>query len=217
MIAKLEKDGNKVFTIPVAGNSDVVVSELNGKLVKAMEGKDVVIEIKTDLGSYTLPATLININSISAQLGSNVKLEDIKISIKIGLSLPTTTAAIQKSAADGAMLLVGSPMDFEVTAILDGKTVVVNQFQSYVERNIALPTGSDASQVTTAVVLNTDGSLTHVPTKLVTTDGKTNAIINSLTNSSYALVLSPKTFADVENHWSKQDVNDMASRQIVQG
>ncbi|MEK3722566.1 S-layer homology domain-containing protein [Paenibacillus sp. FSL H8-0034] len=217
VIAKLEKDGNKVFTIPVAGNSDVVVSELNGKLVKAMEGKDVVIEIKTDLGSYTLPATLININSISAQLGSNVKLEDIKISIKIGLSLPTTTAAIQKSAADGAMLLVGSPMDFEVTAILDGKTVVVNQFQSYVERNIALPTGSDASQVTTAVVLNTDGSLTHVPTKLVTTDGKTNAIINSLTNSSYALVLSPKTFADVENHWSKQDVNDMASRQIVQG
>jgi hypothetical protein len=166
VLAKLEKDGMKVLTIFGAGNSDVVVSELNGELVKAVEGKNTVIEIKTDRGTYTLPASQINIDSISAGLGSHVKLEDIKVSIKIGLSLQTTAAAIQKSASDGAMLLVGSPVDFEVTATWDGTTI---------------------------------------------------AVINSLTNSSYALVQSPKTFADVENHWSKQDVNDMASRLIVQG
>ncbi|SFL65210.1 S-layer homology domain-containing protein [Paenibacillus sp. 1_12] len=217
VIAKLEKESNKVLTIPVTGSSDVVVGELNGKLVKAMEGKDVVIEIKTDRATYTLPASQINIDSISAQLGSNIKLEDIKISIKIALSVPTTAATIQKSAADGNITIVGTPVDFEVTATLNGKTVAVNQFQSYVERQITLPADVNASQITTAVVLNADGTLTHVPTKLVTLDGKINAIINSLTNSSYSVVFSPKTFADVESHWSKQDVNDMASRLVVQG
>ncbi|MCR8635484.1 cadherin-like beta sandwich domain-containing protein [Paenibacillus radicis (ex Xue et al. 2023)] len=217
VIAQLEKEANKLLSIPVTGNADVVIGELNGKLVKAMEGKQAVIEVKTDRATYTLPASQINVSSISAQLGSNVKLEDIKISIKIGSSLPTIAATIEKSAAGGNMTLVGKPIEFEVTATWEGKSVTVNQFQSYVERQITLPAGTGASQATTAVVLNTDGTLTHVPTKLVTIDGKTIAVINSLTNSSYAVVFSPKKFADVETSWSQQDVNDMASRQIVQG
>jgi hypothetical protein len=217
VIAKLEKESNKVLTIPVTGNSDVVIGVLNGKLVKAMEGKDVTIEIKTDRGTYTLPASQINIDAISAQLGSNVKLEDIQISIKIGLSVQTTAEIIQKSAADGKITVVGAPITFEVTATLGGKTVDISQFNSYVERQIVLPDGTTTSQITTGVVLNADGTLTHVPTKISTIDGKTTATINSLTNSSYAVVLSPKSFADVETHWSKQDVNDMASRQVVQG
>ena len=217
LIAKLEKDGNKVLTIPYSGTSDVVIGELNGKLVKLMEAKDGVITLQTERATYTLPASQINIDSISAQLGSDVKLEDIKISVKVGLSLPATATSLQQTAADEHISLVGAPVDFEVTATLNGKTVSVNRFLSFVERSIALPAGTGAAQVTTAVVLNADGTLTHVPTRFVTADGTTYAVVNSLSNSTYALVLSPKTFADVENHWSKQDVNDMASRQIVQG
>ncbi|SFM29047.1 S-layer homology domain-containing protein [Paenibacillus sp. 1_12] len=217
VIAKLEQESKKVLTIYVPGNSDVVVDVLNGKLVKVMEGKATSIEVKSDRGTLILPASEINIDNISAQLGSDVKLEDIQISIKIGLAVPTTAALINQSTIDGKITLVGAPITFEVAATWGGKTVNANQFKSYVGRQIILPVGTNTSQVTTGVVWNADGTLTHVPTKILTIDGKMTAIINSLTNSSYAVVLSPKTFADVETHWSKQDVVDMASRQVVQG
>ncbi|REJ15553.1 MAG: hypothetical protein C6W59_08660 [Paenibacillaceae bacterium] len=42
-------------------------------------------------------------------------------------------------------------------------------------------------------------------------------LVSSLTNSAYILVWHPKAFADVEHHWSKDAMNDMASRMIVKG
>jgi len=58
--------GSKV-TIPITGKADVAVGELNGQLVKTMETKQAVIEIKTDAASYTLPAKEINIDDVSAR------------------------------------------------------------------------------------------------------------------------------------------------------
>ncbi|WP_127583704.1 S-layer homology domain-containing protein [Paenibacillus koleovorans] len=216
VIAKVEKENTKVLTIPVPGNSETTVSDLNGKLVKALENKDTVIEIRTDKGSYSLPASEIKIGSLSGQFATT-ELDKIKLSIQIGLSQSETSISIQKSADQEGLQLVVPPMDFKVTASYGGKTVELERFSSYIERTIAIPDGVDPSKVTTAVVRNADGSLTHVPTKVIKQDGKYYAVINSLTNSSYAVVYSPESFADVETHWSKQDVNDMASRQVVQG
>ena len=109
------------------------------------------------------------------------------------------------------------PVTFNVTASYSGKTVAVEQFSSYVEREIPFPAGIDVSKVTTAAVLNSDGSVRHVPTYITTREGKNYATVNSLTNSDYFLIWNPKTFADVESHWSKQAVNDMASRLIIKG
>lgn len=56
-----------------------------------------------------------------------------------------------------------------------------------------------------------------VPTSIVTRNGRYYARINSLTNSSYSVIWNPKTFGDVADHWSKQAVNDMASRKVING
>ncbi|MFP3381546.1 S-layer homology domain-containing protein, partial [Bacillus sp. SIMBA_069] len=40
---------------------------------------------------------------------------------------------------------------------------------------------------------------------------------NSLTNSTYAIIWNPVQFDDVTSHWSKQAVNDMGSRIVVDG
>lgn len=215
VIAKLEQEGK--LLIMIKGTSDVVITELNGKLVDAMENKDAIIEIETDRATYSLPASQLKIDSLLSQFGTHVKLEDIKLNIKIGASTATTEAIVRKHAVDNGYTVVVSPVDFEITASYGDKQVDVSQFRSYVERWITLPDGIDASQMTTGVVLNADGSLSHVPTKVVIKDGKAYAVINSLTNSTYSVVFSPKTFPDVESHWSKRDVNDMASRLIVQG
>lgn len=211
--------GLRTLLLPITGTGKgAVVGELNGKLVKTMEGSNAEVVIQTDSGTYTLPANQIQVDQVLNQFGSTVPLEDITIQIAIVPSATSKQTAIQ-AAADKLenTTVVAAPVDFEVKAIWNGQQVNVDRFNSYVERSITLPEGVDGSKITTGVVLQPDGSLLHVPTKVIKGNGQDSAIINSLTNSTYALIYHPATFSDVTNHWSRDDVQDLASRLIVQG
>ncbi|WP_405144258.1 S-layer homology domain-containing protein [Paenibacillus sp. FSL H7-0942] len=211
--------GLKTLLLPITGTGKgAVVGELNGKLVKTMEGSNAEVVIQTDSGTYTLPANQIQVDQILNQFGSTVPLEDITIQIAIVPSATSKQTAIQ--AAAGKLentTVIAAPIDFEVKAIWNGQQVNVDRFNSYVERSITLPEGVDGSKTTTGVVLQPDGSLLHVPTKVIKGNVQDSAIINSLTNSTYALIYHPATFSDVSSHWSRDDVQDLASRLIVQG
>ncbi|WP_340016878.1 S-layer homology domain-containing protein [Paenibacillus sp. FSL K6-1318] len=211
--------GLRTLLLPITGTGKgAVVGELNGKLVKTMEGSNAEVVIQTDSGTYTLPANQIQVDQILNQFGNTIPLEDITIQIAIVPSATSKQTAIQ-AAADKLenTTVVATPVDFEVKAIWNGQQVNVDRFNSYVERSITLPEGVDGSKITTGVVLQPDGSLLHVPTKVMKGNGQDSAIINSLTNSTYALIYHPATFSDVTNHWSRDDVQDLASRLIVEG
>ncbi len=212
-----QKGENATVTIPVSTASDVVVGILNGQTVKNMEKAASTLEIKTASVTYTLPASQINIDDVSAQLGSAVALKDIQVSIKIAQPLSDTAKLVENTAKSGGYQLVVSPVQFEISCVSGGKTVDVSRFNGYVERTVAIPDGIDPSKITTGVVLNADGTFRHVPTEIVKIDNKYYAKINSLTNSVYTVIYNPVTFADVENHWAKDAVNDMGSRLVVTG
>ncbi|MDF2724240.1 MAG: hypothetical protein K0Q59_3915, partial [Paenibacillus sp.] len=208
---------NAVITIPITTTSDVAVGELNGQMISNMEKKQAVIEIKTDRATYTIPAQQINIGAISAQLGQNVTLADIKIQIEIAKPTAAETAIVQNAAKAGEFSLVLPPLEFTVRGIYNGKSFEINKFDAYVERTIAIPDNVDASKITTAIVVDSDGTTHHVPTQIVKIDGNYYAKVNSLTNSLYSLVWHPITFKDVEKHWAKDEINNMGSRMIVNG
>ncbi|WP_193726518.1 InlB B-repeat-containing protein [Paenibacillus guangzhouensis] len=203
--------------IPVTTGVEKVSVVLTGEAVKSMAAKEVILEVQTPYGNYKLPAQQIAIEAVSSQLGTQVGLSSIIVHVDIAKSGEATAVAAETAAAQGHYSIVVPPVQFSVTASYNGKTVSVERFSSFVEREISIPAGVDASKVTTAAVVNPDGSVRHVPTFVTTRAGKCYAVVNSLTNSDYALIWNPKTFADVEGHWSKQAVNDMASRMIVNG
>ncbi|WP_240036784.1 S-layer homology domain-containing protein [Paenibacillus amylolyticus] len=215
---KLTAEGqNAVVAILVNSESHVAVGSLNGQMVKNMEDKQAVLEIKTDRATYTIPAQQININTISEQVGKSVALQDIQVQIEI--SEPTTdmVKVVENAAAKGTFTLVVPPLNFTVKGIYGDKTVEVSKFNAYVKRTIAIPDGVDSGKITTGIVVETDGTIRHVPTKIVVIDGKYYAQINSLTNSTYSLVYHPLEFEDMANHWAKQAVGDMGSRMVIDG
>jgi hypothetical protein len=215
---RLEQEGNNaVVTIPVMNGADVVIGTLNGQTVKNMESKDAVLEIKTGQVTYTLPASQINIDAVSGQIGKQVELKDIAVSVKISEPAEDTVKIALDTADKNNYQIIIKPIEFEITCSSGSKTVEVSKFSAYVERMIAIPDGVDPSKITTGVILNSDGTFSHVPTAITMIDGKYYAKINSLTNSTYLLIYSPKAFKDVEKHWAKKDVNDMASRLVVSG
>ena len=175
------KGDNATVTFPASGTPDVVVGVLTGQTVKNMEQKEAVLEIKTETVTYTLPASQINIDDISSQFGSQVELKDIKVSVKIAEPPADTVKVIEDTASKGNYQLVVKPVEFEVTCTSGDTTVEVSRFNAYVERTIAIPDGVDPSTITTGIVLNADGTFTHVPTQIVMINGKYYAKINSLT------------------------------------
>lgn len=214
----LESKGqNTTVTLPTSGNSDVTVGELTGQTVKNMETKEATLEIKTNTVTYTLPASQINIDAISSQLGSQIELKDIKVSVRIAEPPADTVKIVEDTANKSGYQIVVKPVEFEITCKSGGKTVAVSKFNSYVERTVAIPDGIDPSKITTGIVLNTDGTFRHVPTQVVKVDGKYYAKINSLTNSTYSVIWNPVKFADVVKHWAQAAINDMGSRMVVTG
>ncbi|NEN85356.1 fibronectin type III domain-containing protein, partial [Paenibacillus elgii] len=209
---RLAKEGKSaVVTVPVNTASDVVIAELNGQMVSRMEAQQAVLEIKTDRATYRIPARQINIQSLSNQVGRSAALQDIKVQIEIAVpKMPVP-------APEGTIAIVAPPLDFTVRAVYKDKTVEVTEFQVYVERTMAIPDGVDFNKITTGVAIETDGTLRHVPTKVVLSNGKYYAKINSLTNSVYSVIWHPLAFKDVERHWAQQAVNDMGSRLVVSG
>lgn len=215
---KLSREGqNTVVTIPVKTKADVVVGQLNGQTVKNMENKEAVLKVKTDDITYTLPAAQINIDAVSEQIGKQVELKDIAINVKISASTQETVKIVEAAANKKNYQVVVKPVEFEITCTSGNKAIEVSRFNAYVERLVAIPDGIDPNKITTGIVFNPDGRFSHVPTVITAIDGRYYAKINSLTNSTYSIIWSPKTFADVENHWAKDAVNDMGSRLVISG
>lgn len=214
---KTNPDKEKKVVIPVTNNSDKVVGELKASTLKAMADMDTVLEIKTENASYSLPANDINIDEVVKKLGGNPELKDISVKVTVTKASDDTSEKLKEAAANKGFEVKGKPVEFEISFTNAGRKVTVSSFNNYVARTVAIPEGMDHKKITTGVVYNPDGSFTHVPTAVNVIDNIYYAQINSLTNSTYALIYNPLTFKDVEKHWSKDYVNDAGSRLIVSG
>jgi hypothetical protein len=211
------EDDHAVVTIPVSGDSDAVIGELNGQMIKNMENRLAVLEIQTSRAIYTVPAGLIDIDAISKQIGAAVALQDIKVRIEIAASAASTVQLAEDAAAQGDFTLAAPPVDFTITCAYGDTTVEIAKFNAYVDRAIAIPDGADPNRITTGIVVDPDGTVRHVPTRITAMDGKYVAHISSLTNSTYAIVWHPLAYSDMAGHWAQDAVNDMGSRMVIEG
>ncbi|MBU5354688.1 Ig-like domain-containing protein [Paenibacillus barcinonensis] len=206
-----------VVTIPIRQTFDVFVGELTGEMIRTMEDYQAVLEFQTEQASYTVPAGQIRISEMARQVGGSNDLQGIKVQIEIAAPTAVQSSIVESAIAQNELKLVAQPLNFTVSAAYGDKAVEVKNFDIYVERTIAIPDNIDPNKITTGVVVEPDGSVRHVPTKVRQNNGRYEAQINSLTNSTYAVVWHPLQFGDVTNHWGKDAVNDMGSRMIVEG
>lgn len=203
--------------IPVSGTPQIAAGVLTGQMVKDMEDREATLSLQTGSVTYTLPASEINIDAVSGQLGTNLSLSDITLQIRIAEPAPTTVKIVEDAAVAGGFQIMMPAVDFHITATYKDKTVPVQTFNSYVQRTVLIPEGVDPEKITTAIVVKPDGTSYHVPTQIIEKDGRQYAVINSLTNSTYTVIWNPVTFADASSHWAKDAINEMGSRKVVTG
>lgn len=205
------------ITIPIDIASDVVKGTLNGEMLQRLLEKQAVVELHTGTASYSLPAEQIRAEILSELLGQEVSLEELQVEIEIATPSTDTVQLVQNSADQGGYTLVAPPLEFSVRAFYGEQTVEISAFDTYVERMIRLPDGVDVNEVITGIVVESDGTVRQVPTQVAMIDGAYYARIQSLTNSTYAVVQHAVAFEDMAGHWAEEDVHQMAARLILQG
>lgn len=208
---------NIKFSLLFAEVSKEYAGALNGETVKLMERKNTVIELKTPKATYILPAHQIHIDSVAEQLGRPNDLQNIEVRVEVADTKEEQVQCIRQAASEQKVQIVVPPVDFTIRCYYGDQVVEVKKFSGYVSRMILIPDDVDPMTVTTAVVMHSDGSFGHVPTRIVVVDGKYYAQIHSLTNSSYVLVQNPVGLDDVKAHWAEEAITDMAARMIVSG
>ncbi|WP_206458223.1 S-layer homology domain-containing protein [Anaerovorax sp. IOR16] len=206
-----------VISLSTERNSQIIIDGLTGLDIKQMENKNVALEIKNAAASYLLPAKQINIDSIMDKLDNQVSLEEILVQIEISNPSEKEVKRIESTIEQKEYETVGNPVNFEIKCSFRNKTVESSKFNKYVERAIAIPAEIHSDRITTGVRIDEDGSIHHVPTKVVNVNGRYYAKINSLTNSLYTLIWHSVEYSDVKKHWAKDAINDLGSRMVISG
>lgn len=212
-----QEDAGAVITLAIEAGGGIAAGELNGRMVRNLQDKQAVVEIRTDRATYILPADRVDLDELAARFGDSVALQDIKVRIEIATPAPETLQLVDDAATKGGFTLLVPPLDFKVRAEFDGHTEEVTRFGAYVTRMIAIPEGIDPGRITTGAVVEPDGAVRHVPTKIIEVDGKFYAQISGLTNSTYAVIANAVEFKDLASHWARNVLNGMGSRMIVSG
>lgn len=173
------------------------------------------IIIQSDVASYRLPIGLIDVDAIAERMG--VEASEVRIAVKIEKIGEREAEAIRTRAKISGVSFIGDLVDFSLTAESAGASLALNDFgRTYVSRTIKLP--RTPSNGLTAVMLEPEtGAMSFVPALFEETDGNTIVTIKRNGNSLYTVVKLGKTFADLEGHPAKNDIEFMASKLIVQG
>lgn len=197
-------------------NAHEISLTVSGETISALEKRSGGITLDNGSMSYAIDAGSIGSEYLKKQF-PGTGLANIKV--KIGLSVVgiDSMAGLLKAIKKAGASLVGSPVQLSVTSTDGNKTFSMSPFNGYSKLDIPIPQGQDANKITTAVRYIEDESLLHIPTTVSVKGGRYYARINNLEDGIFALIWHPLTFADMENHWAKEAVNDMGSRMVVSG
>jgi len=207
------------IVLPVSSGKDTSIVSLTVGNMESLAAKNAVLTVSADSVSYRLDPKGIDTAAILKMAGATDS-HQIALEISIARSNAATQSAARKAIeADGATIVV-EPIEFTITATYEDKTYSITTYSTFMTRSIEV-TAAQAARITTAIVYRTDGTSYHAPTKVrtETIDGVTHyfADIASLHDSTYVLINQEKSFTDVAESWYKNIVNEMASREIIDG
>ena len=210
------KDQTIVINVKSAEPVAKVVVPASSLSTGAKISPDAVLSIKSNGVTYNLPLNVLDADGLAKKLGTDVA----NVTFSITIEQEAGSASVQMTAKmkERGVTLLSNPVEFNITAEGNGKSIIVKDFGStYVARILTLAQTADANQATAVLVNPETGELTFVPAIFSIINGQTEVTIKRPGNSLYAVVKSSQTFDDVKGHWAKADVELLASKLVIKG
>ncbi len=178
--------------------------------VIAAKNPKAVVEVASTEGTLRLPVAEVSNARLAAALGVPA---GTAVEITVSVNKVQDTAGV---VAKNNLKSVSNVVEFKIHASAGDKTVEINRFSQYLEREIVAEANFNAAK-SSVVRLNDDGTFTAVPSVF---NGK-SAVFKSFSNSKYTVVENEVTFKDVATGkpgaWAKATIEKLGSKYIVQG
>ncbi|RTE08216.1 S-layer homology domain-containing protein [Paenibacillus whitsoniae] len=211
VIQSSETNDKLIVPVPMSEKQDEAVAVLTPQAIQTVlsAASHRTVVIQTSLGSYELNLPAIDLQAWASKLGTS---QD-KLSLMVQIN--SNEKAASEAAAHGQT--VKQAVEFTLTAGAgEGNRTEISSFQTFIPRSIKLGAAKNI-QALAAVRVERDANGNTVYNPVPFKIQGDEVVIFSRTNSTYLLIANPVTFLDVEQHWSKQTVEAMASKKIVQG
>ncbi|WP_218834982.1 IPT/TIG domain-containing protein [Paenibacillus sp. E222] len=214
------------FTLEITPKDGVAYVRIPASILTSIEGKNATffIEIKTPYGSYQVPVNLASLIPGLKDLLAKNNVNNDDISFKITLTDKSGDkdfrAAFANSLPNGHAM--GAIVDFHIDIIntKTGQAIgTADKFSKALTREILMPksmTGMPAQWGAFRYNVTTK-KLEFVAAEKKQIDGKWVVKIKSYSNSVYVVAQNTVSFADVQQHWSKSDVDLAAAKGLVEG
>ncbi|MBA2943072.1 S-layer homology domain-containing protein [Paenibacillus sp. CGMCC 1.16610] len=215
-LADLQATSGTVLNFEIPGERELNALQLPlATLLDSLKNhKDTILSVRSHLGTYDLPMSVLNQSDFA---GADVEGATLIIRIDKAKSLHETK--FDQSISDKGMVRVSDMIDYKVILKTKDKEEEIHSFgNSFVTRVIHVDELIQDSSAATAVVYDpATGEMKFVPSVFNAKDGKTEVKVIRNTNSLYAIVQNKKTFDDMIGHWAQQDVEQLASKMIING
>jgi uncharacterized repeat protein (TIGR02543 family) len=202
-------------TIPVMQAANTTTVGLTAESLRALENGASQLVIQTANRSYQIPVSEISMSRLTRLFQASGDVTSMNVQITIAGYEAAKAAQLQAAAQKMGLQLVTGPVDFRIAASFQGQTLNVSPYSTYVQHVLPIPAAGEGI-VSTGVMLDENGTVHPVPTRLTGEKGSRSAVVSSVTGGTFALVGYSTSFSDVSGH-TQEVVQDLASRLILQG
>ncbi|WP_028552150.1 lamin tail domain-containing protein [Paenibacillus sp. UNC451MF] len=166
--------------------------------------------------SYEFPLAALQLETLSQKQG--VSLNEMDIHITIAALPDEQQGKLRADATQQGSTLLTDAYEFLMTMKGNGKSIPLDDFgKETVTRALKL-SGVVKPEWITGVQISSDGFLHFIPSTISEeADGNTYVKMKNSHNSVYAVAESKKIYEDIQGHWSQKDVEQFASKQILNG
>ncbi|PZD94525.1 hypothetical protein DNH61_17560 [Paenibacillus sambharensis] len=216
VLAEQIKSGK--VTVALEGNGPVSVSfdlDVLNKLLSL--NKELVVELKSGLGSITIPVRELQ---QQAQKESGLSAPIRTMTVSITPADAAAASAIEAAVkAKGASIVV-QPVDFAVRFDdANGMSHKLHSFGRYMKRTITAAGVTGSSAKAAGMVWDeTSGTFRYSPTASIQqTGGRWTVELNDRSPGISFVTTYAVTYADTNKHWAEKEIERLASMMIVNG
>ncbi|MCS7460853.1 S-layer homology domain-containing protein [Paenibacillus doosanensis] len=183
----------------------------------AAQAPNAVISVQYGAAAYDLPLKAVDLAALASKLGA--AFQEVKLIVSIETVGGETLAELEDQAKRAGLKLVAPAVDFTLTAEdHNGKQITVNDFGTiYVSRTLEFAHEVNPQTATAIWYDPASGAFRFVPATFAVSGGVTRATIQRPGNSIYTVVEHAKSFDDLSGHWSRSDVELLASKLVING
>ncbi|MBA2938927.1 S-layer homology domain-containing protein [Paenibacillus sp. CGMCC 1.16610] len=220
-ILELLKDAKEPFvSIKIGNREQTVQTQFPADWIAHMAQAypNAIIEVRLNDSSYQLRLSTIDLTGLAKRL--NALVSDLTVNIIQVQVGENVRQEINRIGVSQGFTVFADVIDYQVTAEAKAQTLEVHDFgESYTIRTIKLDRENMNRNLVAVQYIPANGTVIFVPSQLETgPDGTTEAILNVPHNSMYTVLdVQARTFADLNGHWAKADVEYLASKLLANG